>query len=129
MNLITNMYKKFFKINIISSIKGRVRLNVPYINSICKQWNISEKEIVSIISLIEGINKIEFNSITENILILYDYSLIKESELIIYIKKLVDIIIFNEKQILSAKSHSFDKALEIIRRDFNELFKKEKASS
>lgn len=115
MDLIGKMYKKIFKVNVIYRMKGRIRVNIPHIREVCDTCGVSQKEITEIINLIKGINKAEFNPITENILILYDETITKENEIIHSMKKIVDILISNREELMSEKLQDFNKVLQKIK--------------
>ncbi|MBU3177869.1 hypothetical protein KPL47_16185 [Clostridium estertheticum] len=59
------------KVNVIHSIPGRLRVNIPYAKKIPKEWQL-ENNYFNVIRRMKGIKDIQFSYVTLNGLVLYD---------------------------------------------------------
>lgn len=60
-----------YKVQVIHSLPGRLRLHIPYIKKIPTEWQL-EENYFTVAQRIKGINKVEVCYKTANALVLYD---------------------------------------------------------
>ena len=65
------LFNLAIKVNIVHSIPGRLRVNIPYAKKIPKEWQL-ENSFFNVIKRMKGIKDIQFCYVTANGLVLYD---------------------------------------------------------
>ncbi|MCP4181366.1 MAG: hypothetical protein GY756_26695 [bacterium] len=81
--ILLTAYKHMSKITVLHSIPGRFRVSVPGMEKLQNsEYRRYENIFISLIDEIQGINKVESNFITGNILINYNCSVITEEKII-----------------------------------------------
>ncbi len=96
-SILKKTYLSFNKIKIIHSIPGRIRLFIPFLNKIPKEFRKYESYTISILKLKKGINTVNFSYPTSKILIEYDRNSLTESDIVNWLNEIWKIIIDNEK--------------------------------
>lgn len=93
MSIKSNLVLKFLKIKILSSIPGRLRLNIPNYKALLNQSSLEDKNVIELLKLIHGVHTVEFNPHTENFLILYNQEVSNEKDIIKIIKETIASIV------------------------------------
>lgn len=98
MSIRLKIFQSLFKINVVSSIPGRLRLKIPKYAEFLKQLNLRDEDVVNSIKLINGIYSVEANIITEKILILYDFNVLNEVKIVTAINNVIrNVIVYMDK--------------------------------
>lgn len=99
MNIKLKLFSSLFKLNIVSSLPGRLRIHIPKYNKFLQQLNLQNEDIINLISMIDGVISAEGNIHTENFLILYDINIITETKIISIINTSIkNIFIYIDKE-------------------------------
>lgn len=79
-----------YKIQIVHSLPGRLRLHIPYIKKIPKEWHI-EENYFTIAQRIKGIKKVDVCYQTANALVIYDKEILTESDVVKLFKDMASV--------------------------------------
>lgn len=79
-----------YKIQVVHSLPGRLRLHIPYIKKIPKEWHI-EDNYFNIAQRICGIKKVDVCYQTANALVLYDKEVLSEDDVLKLFKDMASI--------------------------------------
>lgn len=77
------------KVNVIHSSYGRLRISIPLTKKIPKRWQYDKKYLDFFIK--KGINSLDFNYVTGNLLIIYNEEEITKEEILSLIKRIINI--------------------------------------
>ena len=111
MNIIEQaLFKLYTRVHIVHSIPGRLRLSMPFLKEVPKEWQI-ENRYLEIIKLIEGVEDFEFSYITGNALIKYNKEETNPEKLIMEIKNIANI---GKEHHLTLSQFTADKKLEAL---------------
>lgn len=95
-NILKKTYLVFNKVKVVHSIPGRIRLFIPSLNKVPKEFKKYENYTTSILKLKSGINKVEYSYTTSKILIEYDKNKLTEKDIVEWLNKIWEIIVENE---------------------------------
>lgn len=120
MNIKLKLLSSLFKLNIVSSLPGRLRVHIPKYNKFLQQLNLQNEDIINLISMIDGVISVEGNIHTENFLILYDINTITEAKIISIINTSIkNIFLYMDKE----KQNNIDteKLKEVVRKTIDDI--------
>lgn len=126
MNIVEQfLFRLYTKIKIIHSIPGRLRLSMPFLKEVPKEWQI-ENRYLEIIKLIEGVEDFDFSYITGNALIKYDKEKTNPEKLIIEIENIANIGKEHHKELSKFTADKKIEALEFINEKIEAYLNKKK---
>lgn len=70
-----------YKTQVVHSLPGRLRLHIPYIKKIPKEWHI-EENYFTIAQKIRGITNVDVCYQTANALVIYDKDILSENDVV-----------------------------------------------
>lgn len=91
-----------YKIQVVHSLPGRLRLHIPYIKKIPKEWHI-EDSYFTIAQRIKGIDKVDVCYHTANVLVIYDKNQLTEESVINIFKEMASVGVKHKEEFLRYK--------------------------
>lgn len=91
-NIFTKVFDFIYKIKVVHSIPGRLRVYVPAIKNVPEEWQVEEADIAPIFSQITGVKSISFSYISGNALIQYDEAVTNEQNVLTDMKRIIKIV-------------------------------------
>lgn len=88
--LLTDAYIKFSKIKVVHSIPGRVRLQIPGLKQVPKEYRHLEKDLLDLVTLLPGVTDLTLCFVTGRALLHYDGKLIGEQALVAWFNQVWD---------------------------------------
>lgn len=111
MNLLENLYERMIKINIVHSISGRLRLNIPSMKEIPKAWQVDSFAVTQLIEAIPGVKEATYSYVTGSAIILYDPNRIDEEKIIKSLKSMIRIVGAHKTQLENTKIEELDETV------------------
>lgn len=99
-----------YKAQVVHSLPGRLRLHIPYIKKVPKEWHI-DSSYFTLAQRIKGIHKVEICFTTANALIFYDHKLLTETQVIQLFKEMANIGATHKDEFSDYKPHQKDEAI------------------
>lgn len=87
----------FKKIKVMHSLPGRLRIKVPDLNKVDKDFRIYDEYMTKAIKLLPGIEDVSYNYISSNVLLCYDAKTICEKKILDWIETIWQTGIKNRK--------------------------------
>ncbi len=97
MNIIEFIFKQSFRINILHTLPGRLRVHIPLLKSIIEEFSPTYETIEELLFSAPGIQKVTPNYISGNILITYNPEEIDEESIIHSLKVIWKTMVSNRK--------------------------------
>lgn len=85
------------KVKVIHSLPGRVRVKIPSLSDVPKEYQKYDVEISHAVKILNGIENININYLLGTVLITYDTNVLYEKKVLSWIKKAIKICIDNTK--------------------------------
>ncbi len=86
------------KIKVIESIPGRLRVHVPKIKKIPKEYWVDDENLTSVFSVIEGVKSVSFCYFTGNVIFVYDPEITEENKILRTVRRMIQIAVSNRKE-------------------------------
>lgn len=103
MGLSTKILMTFFKVKIVSSIKGRIRVNIPNLRLYLNKANLEKSGMERLLKLVRGINSVEINLYTGSVLILYDPYVLNEKKIMNIVDHVIGSVASNMDKLQDSK--------------------------
>ncbi|MBU3183543.1 hypothetical protein [Clostridium estertheticum] len=103
------------KVNVIHSIPGRLRVNIPYAKKIPKEWQL-ENNYFNVIRRMKGIKDIQFSYVTLNGLVLYDINETQPDQIIKMFYDIAKVVNKYKNELSSFNADHKDDAVECFTR-------------
>lgn len=116
--LLANM---LFKVHILHSMPGRVRLHIPQATKIPKEWQL-EEIYFEVAKNIRGVKNIRFTYITGNALVEYDPEITSEKEVLKTLNGMARMAVRHLDQLKRFGPDKKDKVLAYLTRIWQPLF-------
>ncbi len=92
--ILFNPWMEFLlKYQVVHSLPGRLRLHVPIIKKIPPEWQVEDNVFFEFFQLIPGVKNVSFSYMTANVLMVYDESVINESQILLWIRRISEVIL------------------------------------
>lgn len=91
------LFNLIFKIQVIHSLPGRLRISLPQIKNLSQHFRQEEEIINSIFLALPGIENIVVSYLAGTALINYNPNVTNEKKILAYLKKILSIIYRNQK--------------------------------
>ncbi len=96
-NLLKTAFVYFTKVKVVHSIPGRLRLQVPGLDSVPDEMKRYEHYVVDVIKLEDGINDVSFSYVTGKMLLTYDPEKTNEKRIVSWLNLIWKKVIENER--------------------------------
>lgn len=83
------------KIKVIHTLPGRLRLKIPYLNTVPLEYRKYDDKILQGIKILKGIETLTINYDINTVLITYDISILYEKKLISWVNRVIKVGIDN----------------------------------
>ncbi|MCT4595323.1 MAG: hypothetical protein N4A57_13820 [Anaeromicrobium sp.] len=120
-NIFGKVFDMFYKIKVVHSIPGRLRVHIPAIKNIPSEWQIKEDTLNPIFLELQGVESISFSYISGNAVIQYDKTVTNDKEILEEMNKIVKILGKHRKEIENISQDQLDEEvqhmIEIVRNE------------
>ncbi len=109
------------KIKVVHSLPGRLRVHVPILKKVPREWQIDEILVKELFLVIDGVTSVEVCYITCNSLIKYDSRITNERQILKSIRHMIQIANKHRHEISETTLDQKD----TVAKEFGRLIKKE----
>lgn len=112
--------KHFTKIKVVHSIPGRIRLKLSNMTKLPKECKFYDNYLKGAITMIEGIEEVNFNYIIGTIIIKYNINKVYEIKILKWLDKIVEIGIDNFEFIQTYGEKNLDYVIKTLEQDLKD---------
>lgn len=109
-----HIIKHFTKIKVVHSIPGRMRLKLSNMSRLPEECKVYDDYLKLAITMLEGIEEVNFNYIIGTILIKYDINKIYEAKIFRWLDKIMEIGINNIELIQNYGENNLDYVIKTL---------------
>lgn len=112
MDLFGSLYGALFKVSIVHSISGRLRLSIPTLKKIPKEWQVESSNITDVFQTIKGVKEVNYNYISGSALVIYDVNITDEKTIVNNFKQIAKIVFSHKKQLENTQVNELEETVE-----------------